>query len=104
MHEDTVEMQLCNARTRSGNACRRFGNVKNGRRHLLGGKNTGPTTDEGRQRIAKAHFKFGRRSKSYLQKRHRLKAELRSIEADLIKTGLLRKGWVSFSIIEEETP
>ena len=63
-------MQLCNARTRSGNACRRFGNVKNGRCHLHGGKSTGPRTDEGRRRIAKAHFKHGRRSKSYVQQRH----------------------------------
>ena len=86
-------MQLCNARTRSGDACRRVGNVKNGRCHLHGGKSTGPRTDEGRQRIAKAHFKHGRRSKSYLQQRHDLKAELRSIEADLIKTGLLKKDW-----------
>ena len=37
----------------------------------------------------------GRRSKSYLQQRHDLKAELRSIEAHLIKTGLLKKDGVS---------
>ena len=47
-------MQLCNARTRSGDACRRVGSIKNGRCHLHGGKSTGPRTDEGRQRIAKA--------------------------------------------------
>ena len=86
-------MQLCNARTRSGDVCRRFGNVKNGRCHLHGGKSTGPRTDKGRQRIAKAHFKHGRRSKAYLQQRHDLRTELRSIEADLIKTGLLKKDW-----------
>ncbi len=84
-------MQLCNARTRSRDACRRFGNFKNRRCHIYGGKSTGPRTDEGRQRIPKAHFKQGRRSKSYLQQRHDLKTELRSIEADLIKTGLLKK-------------
>ena len=60
---------------------------------LHGGKSTGPRTDEGRQRIAKAHFKHGRRSNAYLQQRHDLKAELRAIEADLIKTGLLKKDW-----------
>ena len=47
--------------------------------------------DEGRQLIAKANFKHGRSSKSHLQQKHDLKAELRSIEADLIKTGLLKK-------------
>ena len=86
-------MQLCNARTRLGDACRRFGNGKNGRCDLRGGKSTGPITDEGRQRIAKAHFKQGRRSKSYLQQRLDLKTVLRSFEADLIKTGLLKKDW-----------
>lgn len=86
-------MQLCNARTRSGDACRRFGKVKNGRCHLHGGKSTGPRTDEGRQRIAKAHLKHGRRSKSYLQQSHDLKVELRAIETDLVKTGLLKKDW-----------
>ena len=86
-------MQLCNARTRSGDTFRRVGSIKNGRCHLHGGKSTGLRTDEGRQRIAKAQFKHGRRSKSYLQQSHDLKAELRSIEADLIKTGLLKKDW-----------
>ena len=86
-------MQFCNAKTRSGGECKRFGNVKNGRCYLHSGKSTGPITDEGRQRIAKAHFKHGRRSKSYLQQRYDLKAELRSIEADLIKSGLLKKDW-----------
>ena len=97
-------MQLCDARTRSGEACRRFGNVENGHCHRHGGASTGPRTDGGRQRIGKAHLKHGRRSESYLQQRHDLKAELRAIEADLIKTGLLKKDWVSSSIIEEGTP
>jgi len=86
-------MQLCNARTRSGSACRRFGNTKNGRCHLHGGKSTGPRTEEGRQRIAAAHFKHGRLSKAYLEKKQELQSELRAIEADLIKTGLLKKDW-----------
>ena len=97
-------MRLCDTRTRSGDACRRFGNVENGRCHLHGGASIGPRTDGGRQRIAKAHLNHGRRSKSHLQQRHDLKAELRSIGADLIKTGLLKKDWVSSSIIEEGTP
>ena len=86
-------MQLCNARTRSEDACRRFGNIKNGRCHLHGGKSTGPRTGEGRQRIAGAHLKHGRLSKSYLKQKHNLKVELRTIEADLINTGLLEKDW-----------
>ncbi|MDC0476854.1 hypothetical protein OAN83_03535 [Alphaproteobacteria bacterium] len=66
---------------------------RTGRSYLHGGKSTGPRTDEGRRRIAKAHFKHGRRSKSYLEQKHELEADLRAIEADLIKTGLLKKDW-----------
>ena len=84
-------MHFCNARTRSGDACRRFGNAYNGRCHLHVGKSTGLRTDDGRQRIAKAHFKHGKCSKSYLKQRHELKAELRSIEADLIERGVLNE-------------
>ena len=95
-------MQLCNASTRSENACRRFGNVKNGSCHVYGVKSTGPRTDERRQRIAKAHFKHGRRSKAYLQQRHDLKAGPRSIGVDLIKTELLKKDWGLLSNYREE--
>ena len=74
-------------------AYKRYGNSKNGRCHLHGTSSTVPRTDKGLQRIAKEHFKHGLGNKSYLQQKHYLKAELRSIEVDLIKTGLLKKDW-----------
>jgi len=49
-----------------------------------------------RQRIAKARLKHGSQNTLYLQPRHDLREELRAIEADLIKTGLLKKDWVEF--------
>ena len=86
MHNDTVDAAL-----QRKNTLRR--RLKNGRCHLHCDKSTGPRSDEGQQRVAKAHFKHGRRSKSYLQQRQDLKAELRVVEADLIKTWLLKKDW-----------
>lgn len=51
-------VKLCGAKTRKGTPCRLFG-MTNGRCKLHGGKSTGPKTEEGKQRIAKAHFKHG---------------------------------------------
>ena len=92
--------QICLAKTRSGNPCRRAGSPKNGRCHLHGGKSTGPRTEEGRARIAAAQFKHGGRSKAFVEaqrarnaKGRAIKRELKSIEAAAIHEGLLPKGW-----------
>lgn len=93
-------MQICLAKTRSGNPCQRAGNSKNGRCHLHGGKSTGPKTDEGRARIAVAQFKHGRRSKAFVEaqrannaQRRAIKHELKDIESTAINDGLLPRGW-----------
>ena len=93
-------MQICLAKTRSGNPCHRAGNPKNGRCHLHGGKSTGPRTEEGRARIAAAQFKHGGRSKAFVEAQRArnakgiaIKRELKSIEAAAIHEGLLPKGW-----------
>jgi len=93
-------MQICLAKTRSGNPCQRAGNPKNGRCHLHGGKSTGPKTDEGCARIAAAQFKHGRRSKAFVEaqrannaKGRAIKHELKDIESTAIKDGLLPSGW-----------
>ena len=93
MHKDRVRCSFATQEHAQETPAGALVMKKNGRCHLHGGKSTGPRTDEGRQRIAKAHFKHGRRSNAYLQQRHDLKIELRAIEADLIKTGLLKKDW-----------
>ena len=93
-------MQLCNAKTRSGGDCKRFGNFKNGRCHLHGGKSTGPRTDEGRARIAAAHFKHGNRTKQAIAERREsaaigrmIRRELATLETESINRGLLSPKW-----------
>ena len=80
-------MQLCNAKTRSGGGCKRFGNVKIGRCHLHGGKSTGPRTDKGRARIAAAHFKHGNRTKQAIAERRESAAIGRMIRRKLVTLG-----------------
>src|SRR5271165_6564713 len=49
----------CGARTRSGGACKSPG-MRNGRCRMHGGKNTGPRTPEGLERMRRANTKHGR--------------------------------------------
>ena len=89
-------MQFCSAKTRSGGECKRFGNVKNGRCHLHGGK----STEEGRARIAAAHFKHGNRAKQAIAERREnaaigrmIRRELAAFETESINRGLLSPKW-----------
>ena len=93
-------MQFCNAKTRSGGECKRFGNVNDGRCHLHGGKSTGPRTKEGRARIAAAHYKHGNRTKQAIAERREnaaigrmIRRELATLETESINRGLLRPKW-----------
>ena len=67
---------------------------------ILGGCATGPRTAEGRARIAAAQTKHGRLTKEKrAEARQRaelgreIRAELRSIEKELVAGGLLAKDW-----------
>lgn len=67
---------------------------------MHGGASTGPRTAEGRQRIAAAHFKHGRRRRSVIadQKQRNkigreINAEVAAIEREAIVRGWLAKGW-----------
>ena len=93
-------MQFCYAKTRSGGECKRFGNVKNGRCHLHGGKSTGPRTNEGRARIAAVHLKHGNRTKQAIAERREnaaigrmIRRELVTLETESINRGLLSPKW-----------
>ena len=88
------------AKTRSGVACKRSGNTTSGCCHLHGGKSTGPRTDEGRARIAAAHFKHGNRTKQAIAKRREsaaigrmIRRELVTLETESINRGLLSPKW-----------
>ena len=69
---------------------------------MHGGASTGPRTAEGRERIAAAHLKHGRRRRSLIAERKRcnqigreIQAEIDALEREAIKRGWLAKGWES---------
>ena len=92
--------QRCGARTKAGTPCQRPAVKRTGRCARHGGKSTGPRTEEGRARIAAAQTKHGRLTKEKraearqrAQLGREIRAELRSIEKELVTVGLLAKGW-----------
>ena len=87
-------MNKCNAKTRSGDPCKRIGNPINGRCHLHGGKSTGPKTAEGRARIAAAHYKHGNRSKAFVAAQRARAARVRAIRAEsaALEAEVIREG------------
>ena len=84
-------MQLCNAKTRSGGGCKRFGNVKIGRCHLHGGKSTGPRTEDDQKRLTASKTIHGRFTKV-----ERAKAKSRAEQGQIIRREL--KGLEPWSV------
>ena len=80
---------ICNATTRSGEACQKYVRYGKNRCRLHGGLSTGPKTAEGKARIAAAHWKHGRRSKKFVEMRAKIWKELREIEARMRADGLI---------------
>jgi len=81
--------KVCGAKTRSGRSCTRFPIRNKARCRLHGGLSTGPKTAEGKERIAAAHRKHGRRSKNFVKMRKKIWAELRAVEARMRQSGYL---------------
>jgi hypothetical protein len=70
---------------------------------MHGGASTGPRTAEGRERIAAAHFKHGRRRRSVIAEQIRrnrigreINTEIAEIEREAIVRGWLAKDWKEF--------
>ena len=82
-------MERCLAKTRRGTACQKPPLRGKTRCKLHGGKSTGPRTEQGKARIAQAHFKHGRRSKEFVEQRAKIWAELREIERRMRMDGLI---------------
>ena len=80
---------LCQAKTRKGTACQKPPLKGKQRCRLHGGASTGPRTEQGKARIAQAHFKHGRRSKRFVEQRKKIWAELREIERRMRMDGLI---------------
>ena len=90
----------CGARTRSGAACRKAAMTGRARCRNHGGCATGALTEGGLARIAAAQTKHGRLTKEKrAEARQRaelgreIRAELRSIEKELVAAGLLDRNW-----------
>jgi hypothetical protein len=77
--------QRCGAKTRQGTACGKPALKGRTRCQLHGGRSTGPKTMEGRQRVAAAHFKHGRRTSA-------------QIEADRERARIHRQIWAELCI------
>ena len=86
----------CGAKTRAGGICPKPAYRVSGRCHNHGGASTGPTTEEGRQRLSKAHLKHGdytaekkcARAEGAAVER-KLRAQRKLIESELIAAGLI---------------
>lgn len=92
--------ERCGARTKAGTPCKRPAVKRTGRCTRHGGKSTGPRTEEGRARIAAAKTVHGRMTKGARAEAKRraqvgreIRAELRSIEKELVAGGLLVRDW-----------
>ncbi len=62
----------CGVKTRSGGTCRCAGSKRNGRCRLHGSKATGPKTDEGKAKCAKAATRHGWHVAEFSEQRRRM--------------------------------
>ena len=79
----------CGAKTRQGTPCQNPAIKDRARCKLHGGKSTGPRTAHGKARVAAAHTKHGRRSRSHVEKVRYINAELKRITYELKRDGLI---------------
>ena len=90
----------CGAKTRAGTPCKNPAATGKARCRLHGGRSTGARTPEGRAKLRALHLKHGRSTtaaKAEAKRRaavgREIRAELRSIERELVVGGLLAKDW-----------
>ena len=86
----------CGAKTRAGGMCPKPAYKASGRCHNHGGASTGAKTEEGRQRLSKAHLKHGYYTKDKKQARaedaaieRKLRARRKLIENELRSAGII---------------
>lgn len=94
--------QRCGARTRSGTPCKNPAVRGKRRCRMHGGRSTGAKTPEGLAKLRDQHWKHGRsttaakaEAKRRAQVGREVRAELRSIEKELVAGGLLANDWRS---------
>ena len=81
------DIKLCLAKTRSGVPCQKHPIAGRTRCRLHGGLSTGPKTPEGKAACVAAHWKHGRRSKTFVEARKKIWAELRRVEKEMRQGG-----------------
>ena len=79
----------CSAKTRSGKYCKKRPLVGKKRCRLQGGLSTGPKIEEGKKRAIAAHWKHGRRSKSFVLARKKIWDDLRQKERQMKSEGII---------------
>mgnify|MGYP004045259263 CR=1 FL=1 len=92
--------QPCASTTLTGGLCQNHPVRGKARCRMYGDASTGPRTAEGRERIAAAHFKHGRRRRSVIAEQIRrnrigreINTEIAEIEREAIVRGWLAKDW-----------
>ena len=81
--------QRCLAKTRKGSPCQNPVVTDRNRCRMHGGKSTGPRTPAGKERVAAANTKHGRRSKAHVEKVRAINAEIKRITLALKREGLI---------------
>ena len=82
-------MEKCLAQTRRGTGCQKPPLRGKTRCRLHGGLSSGPRTEQGKARIAQAHYRHGGRSKKFVEMRAKIWAELRIVERRMKMDGLI---------------
>lgn len=79
---DFTKAPRCAAKTRKGTPCQAPA-MKNGRCRLHGGKSTGPRTEEGIEKIRKAHLIHGKYTREAIAGRKEFNTLLRTLKGTI---------------------
>ena len=81
--------QRCLAKTRRGTLCRNPAITDRNRCRMHGGKSTGPRSPQGKEKVRKANWKHGLRSRAHVAKMKQIRGDLKRVTRDLRQAGLI---------------
>lgn len=79
----------CLAKTRRGTLCQNPVVTDRNRCRLHGGLSRGPTTPQGKEKVRKANWKHGKRSRAHSKKVKQFRADLKRVTRYLRRAGLI---------------
>ena len=79
----------CLAKTRRGTLCQNPVVSNRCRCRMHGGMSRGPTTPQGKEKVRKANWKHGQRSRAHVERVKAINAELRRVTYELRRDGLI---------------